>query len=103
MDKNIFENIKAGLEDAVAFTKGDKGRARVMHVIEDVDVRAVRKKTGMTQIQFSETFYIPLPTLKNWERGTRKPEGPTRAYLTAIGNSPKEVQAALGHGFMAAE
>lgn len=103
MDKDIFEGIKAGLEDAIAFTKGDKSRAKIVHAIGHVDVKAVRKKTGLTQAQFSETYFIPLPTLKNWERGTRTPEGPSRAYLVAIGNRPGEIKSALEQEMVAAE
>jgi len=95
MDKKISNKIKAGLEDAIAFSKGDKSRGRIVHAIGHVDVKAVRKKTGLTQAQFSETFFIPLPTLKNWERGTREPESTSRAYLLAIGNSPQAIKSAL--------
>lgn len=103
MDNDIFESIKAGMGDALAFTKGDRTRGRVLHVIGHVDVKAVRKKTGLTQTQFSETYFIPLPTLKNWERGTRTPEGPSRAYLLAIGNAPTAIKSALEADFVMAE
>ncbi|MCK5285393.1 MAG: hypothetical protein KAJ86_07395 [Alphaproteobacteria bacterium] len=95
MDKDIFDDIKAGMEDILAYTKGDKTRAQVTYVLKDVDVKTVRKKTGLTQVQFSEIYFIPLSTLKNWERGSRSLDASSRAYLTAIGNNPKEIQAAL--------
>ncbi len=103
MDKDIFEGIKAGLEDALAFTKGDHSRGQIVHAIGHVDVKAVRKKTGLTQAQFCETYFIPLPTLKNWECGTRTPEGPSRAYLLAIGNAPQAIKSALEKDFIPVE
>lgn len=33
MDNHIFESIKTGMEDALAFIKGDKNHGRALHVI----------------------------------------------------------------------
>src|SRR6478752_6016028 len=33
-----------------------------------VDARRVRKKLKLTQVQFAETFEIPLGTLRDWEQ-----------------------------------
>lgn len=37
------------------------------------EIKILRKRAGMTQEQFSETYDIPLNTLKNWEAGRRTP------------------------------
>ena len=49
----------------------------------------------MTQEVFSETFAIPVSTLKKWETNIRVPEGPTKAYLTVIEKNPHAVKKAL--------
>lgn len=38
-----------------------------------MDVKEIRKKTGLTQERFSKKYGIPLGTLHHWEAGDRKP------------------------------
>lgn len=61
----------------------------------DIDVRTIRKVTGLTQRQFAEVLGIELATLRNWEQGRRQPTGPARALLRAIKNDPIGVLKAL--------
>lgn len=35
-------------------------------------IKEIRKLTGLSQIQFSEKYGIPLPTIRHWEQGQRK-------------------------------
>ena len=37
-----------------------------------MDIRELRKKTGMTQKAFSEYFGIPKRTIEDWEYGKRQ-------------------------------
>jgi len=60
-----------------------------------IDVRAIRRLTGLSQPRFAELLGIELSTLRNWEQGRRQPTGPARALLRAIRNSPLEVIKAL--------
>jgi len=64
-------------------------------VVEVPDVRAIRKKLGMSQEQFAQTYRIPLATLKNWEQGRRHPDAPAAAYLRAIARRPRDIGEAL--------
>ena len=89
------KDIIDGLEDALAYAKGDKSRARGARVPEMIDVREIRKSLGMTQQEFSLQFGFPLGTLRNWEQGHRKPQGPSRVLLTLIKKMPDEVKRAL--------
>lgn len=57
-----------------------------------VDVRAIRKKLGMTQESFSQVFGLSLASLRNWEQGTRIPERPIALYLRLIEKYPEEVK-----------
>lgn len=36
-------------------------------------IKALKASMGMTQKQLSEYFGIPLQSIKDWERGARKP------------------------------
>ncbi len=69
-----------------------------MHVPEQVDVRAIRTKLGMTQEEFAARFGFSVNTLRHWEHGKRQPEGPTRAYLLVIDRAPRAVAKALRAG-----
>jgi putative transcriptional regulator len=61
----------------------------------EVDVRAVRARTGLSQAKFAELLSIEVSTLRNWEQGRREPTGPARALLRAIRNDPVGVIRAL--------
>ena len=66
-----------------------------IHVPADIDVKAIRTKLKMTQEEFAGRFGFSINTLRHWEQGKRRPEGPTRAYLLVIDRAPKTVQRAL--------
>jgi putative transcriptional regulator len=82
------------LGDALGHARGEKSDVR-LHTVELLDVRAIRRKLHMSQQAFAATYRIPLPTLKNWEQGRRRPDAPASAYLLAISRLPAEVGAAL--------
>ena len=87
---DFFESIKRGMKEAVAHSKGEKTEIRLF-VPEEVNVKQVREKTGLTQNQFASTFGISLGTLRHWERGDRKPHGPALVLLNAANNAPDEL------------
>ena len=92
----MTNEIIQGAEDALGFLRGDKSKGRVHSIrMKEIDVKAIRTRLHMTQEVFSETFAIPVSTLKKWETNNRVPEGPTKAYLMVIDNNPKAVQSAL--------
>jgi putative transcriptional regulator len=92
----IAESIRRGLEESLAYAKGEADESRYgVHIPERIDVRAIRTKLGMTQEQFAGRFGFSVNTLRHWEQGKRQPEGPTRAYLLVIDRAPTAVQNAL--------
>jgi len=90
-----FEEISSGLKDAIAHTKGTKSTVKV-HEPEIIDVKAIRKKTGMSQQRFCATFGISLGTLRHWEQGLRMPRGPARVLLKVVDHDPDAVVRAVG-------
>jgi len=91
-----FDKIMDGLTDALAYAEGDKSRGKAHEVeVPTVDVRAARKKLGMSQDKFAEVFRISSSTLRKWEQGTRQPHGPARVLLTVIEKEPEAVRRAL--------
>jgi putative transcriptional regulator len=71
------------------------GAALPAHVPAQVDVRAIRKKLGMSQAQFAAAFGFGLDAVQNWEQGRRRPEGAARAFLKVIAHEPDAVRRAL--------
>ena len=90
-----FESIKQGLEEAIAHAEGEPINVVVHKPSAPIDVKAVRKKTGMTQTQFAASFGISLGTLRHGERGDRIPRGPALVLLRVVSKEPKAVLRAL--------
>ena len=89
-----FTEISAGLNDAIAHAKGEQTNV-IEHRPEALDVRAIRKKTGMSQQRFCATFGISLGTLRHWEQGLRTPRGTARVLLRVVEHNPKAIVEAL--------
>ncbi len=97
MSKKAYSAIREGLEDAIAYAEGDKSRGKARRVkIEDVDVAELRRRLKLTQKQFAKIFGVSLATLRNWEQGRRRPEGPAMVLLNVIKREPEAVLRALG-------
>lgn len=96
MASKAARGILAGLEDALAYAKGDKSRARVVAVkITDVDVRAARRKLGLSQDRFARAFGVSASTIRKWEQGQRRPTGAARVLVRVIERNPEAVRHAL--------
>jgi putative transcriptional regulator len=66
-----------------------------VHIPTDVNVQAIRKRLGLSQVEFAARFGIPPGTLRDWEQNRRRPEGPARALLIVIDKEPEAVSRAL--------
>ena len=99
--KTQFEQMMDGLNDVEVFVAGEQEGFKA-HVPQEVDVKAVRKRLGMTQARFSSTFGFSLDAIKHWEGGRRTPEAPARTLLTVIDKNPAAVLTALNPATFAA-
>ncbi|MBV1915072.1 MAG: helix-turn-helix domain-containing protein [Pseudomonadales bacterium] len=93
---SAFDSINQGLEEALEFSKSKKGNA-VVHEFSPVDVKNIRANVGMSQNEFASAFGISVSTLRHWERGDRKPQGPALVLLNVVAKEPKAVLKALSH------
>jgi putative transcriptional regulator len=89
-----FAQMMDGFSDVEAFLTGKQEGFRA-HVPQEVDVKAIRNRLGMTQARFSDTFGFSLDAIKHWEGGRRTPEAPPRTLLTVIDRNPAAVLTAL--------
>ncbi len=93
---SAFNSIKQGLDEALEFSKGKKGKA-IVHEFSPVDVKNIRAKIGMSQSEFASAFGISVSTLRHWERGDRTPNGPALVLLNVVSKEPKAVLKALSN------
>jgi putative transcriptional regulator len=99
MGRKAFQAIAEGLEDAIAFTQGEKARGHVHRVrARDVDVVGTRERLGLSQAEFATAFGVSVSTVRNWEQGRRTPEGPALVLLTVIEKAPRTVLRAIWAG-----
>lgn len=94
MDKQLFDKLLESAQEATDIVKGKRKASRTFEMSAE-SVREIRERTGLSQDQFARLFRISVATLRNWEQGRRRPDGPAAALLTAIRNDPKHVVAAL--------
>jgi len=88
--------IIASLREAVDWVEGKDVPVRVTTVeVSTGDVRATRKRLRLSQAAFAAKFGFQPATLKNWEQGRTRPDGPARVLLAVIARHPKAVEDAL--------
>ena len=56
------------------------------------DIVALRSFVGLTQAEFARAIGISVHTLRNWEQGRRKPEGPAIALLRIAARHPRIIR-----------
>lgn len=87
MSKDVFDQIAEGLTEALMVTRGESEPYK-LHVPAEIDVKAIREKTGLTQKDFASTFGFGFDQLKQWEQGRSRPVQAMRAYLLLIDKQP---------------
>ena len=53
------------------------------------DVAALRRFVGLSQSQFAQAMGISVHTLRNWEQGRRRPDGPAIGLLRIAARHPR--------------
>lgn len=88
--------IVASLREAVDWVEGKQVPVRVTTVhVPIIDIRATRKRLGLSQAAFAAKFGFQPATLRNWEQGRTRPDGPARVLLAVIARHPEAVEDAL--------
>jgi len=79
--RSIGQEILAGIRQ---LKRGEVGR-----VITLPPIAEIRKKTGLSQSEFSRLLGVSVRTLQEWEQGRRVPSGPARTLLSIANRNPK--------------
>jgi putative transcriptional regulator len=90
----LGESVIKGMEEALAFAKGEDNGA-VVHIPEEINVRRIRLKLNMTQKVFADYFGVSARTVQDWEQGRRVPSGASKNFLCVIDREPEAVRRAL--------
>jgi putative transcriptional regulator len=95
-DKKIDAQIAADPDTAPIFTDQELAHAhRVFPPPISGNVRALRRRLGLSQAQFAARFGFSIETLRNYEQGHRRPTGPARVLLQVIAAEPDAVTRAV--------
>ncbi len=57
--------------------------------------KSLRYRLGLTQEEFATRFHLPLGTIRDWERGARRPDAAATVLLRVIDRNPEAVLEAL--------
>ena len=83
MTRKARDKIAAGLREAVAVARGEEKPAR-LYAPGEIDVKAIRKKTGLSQEKFAASYGFTVEQIRGWEQDRSRPLGGVRAYLVMI-------------------
>ena len=98
MKDEDFAGLMAGMEQAIAHARGENVDGLRLHAAKPIDIAALRKRVGLSQNGFALQIGVSAATLRNWEQGRRKPEGPARVLLAMLARDPGIVVRTLGAG-----
>jgi putative transcriptional regulator len=88
MKDELFQELMLSVKQGVAIMKGELQPSRTFEFPE-TEVRALREQFGLSQDKFADLVGISVGTLRNWEQGRRKPEGPARVLLRIAALHPE--------------
>jgi putative transcriptional regulator len=100
----IFDMIMAGLEESVAYSRGEKKTLVTARVPDPPpamgpeEVIRLRKRLNMSQGLFAATLNVSEKTVQGWEQGLRTPGNASLRLLQIAGEHPRAVWAVAGGG-----
>jgi putative transcriptional regulator len=92
----LGRQLIAGLKEALAYARGEIDLPSYEIVVpETVDVAAIRRALGLSQVKFAARFGLDVTALHAWEQGRRRPDRAARVLLQVIAREPEAVRRAL--------
>ncbi|MEK6682601.1 MAG: helix-turn-helix domain-containing protein [Nitrospirota bacterium] len=88
MKKELFEELFESVKQGGAILRGKMKPSRAFEFPES-EVRKIRERYSLSQDKFARLMGISVATLRNWEQGRRKPEGPARILLMIAAKHPE--------------
>lgn len=93
-DFDLFTSLKEGLEDALAYQRGEDVPGLVVHerTLPDVDAAEVRRALSLTQGAFASILGVSCRTVEAWEAGRSDPTPTARKLMYLIQEDHSLVQ-----------
>ena len=88
MKDELFKEFLESVKQGASIIKDTMQPSRSFEFPE-TEVRALREKFGLSQDKFAHFVGISVGTLRNWEQGRRKPEGPACVLLQIASSHPE--------------
>ena len=93
---SVFEQIKSGLEDGIAYFRGELSLVTTRLPAAPPETRAkdivrLRKQLKMSQSVFAATLNISVRTVQSWEQGLRVPGDASQRLLQLFRQEPRLV------------
>lgn len=95
MKEADFEGLMRSIDEVGRWARGEDIPGFRVHFPPGGDVAAIRKRAGLTQPAFARQIGVPVATLRNWEQGRRRPDGPARVLLALLAKDPDIVARTL--------
>lgn len=90
MKKELFKELLESVKQGAAIMKGKMKPSRRIELPVS-EVRKIREQYGLSQDKFAALMGISVATVRNWEQGRRKPEGPSRILLQVAAEHPEAI------------
>ena len=87
MDDKLFNELLVSTKEAKAILAKKVAPIRTFY-IDEPNAKEIRSKFDLTQNEFAKLLNISVATLRNWEQGRRRPEGPARVLLNVANSHP---------------
>jgi len=102
-DAPIFEELRAGLEDSIAFSRGELSLVTTAMPApppktEPAQIAELRRSLKMSQAVFAAVINVSSKTVQSWEQGVRQPSQAALRMLEMIREDPTLVDVILHRG-----
>jgi putative transcriptional regulator len=109
-DRTLGEEIIAGLEEALAYERGELTNVKVTRatlasqsaevapapVYQANRIAALRERLRLSQPVFAAALNVSAETVKKWEQGTREPDGAALRLLELAEAHPEWIVERIG-------
>ena|ERR1700733_4857699 len=105
----MYDLLKEGLEEAIAYEKGLSKKARVKKIRIDTaeipdqpkeyqatDIKRLRKKLNCSQSLLAAYLNVSLNTIQAWEQGVRSPNHATLRLIEIMDKGPNFLASLIG-------
>lgn len=95
MKDEDFHGLMRSIDQARRWSRGETLPGQRIHFPPGEDVASIRARTSLSQTAFAKQIGVSVATLRNWEQGRRRPDGPARVLLALLDHDPGIVKRTL--------